>query len=245
MADTKRRARGEDSIFFAPSRGCWVGEITVGWKPDGRRDRITVRGKTKTEVRDKLRAKHQELNANVRTPANYTVQQCIEDWLDSLTTQSPRTLTNYWTAAGYVIELTGSIKLADLKARDVQLALTKLAGKKSTRSVRMYRMVLVRAIRHAQVNDLAMRNVAELVSVPAGQPGRPSKALTLEQALPCWRQQRSTVCGLTWRSAFSAACVPRKHEPSAGPKLTWRQAPWPSTARCGSAGTPRRRSPAD
>jgi len=45
MADTKRRARGEDSIFFAPSRKCWVGEITVGWKPDGRRDRITVRGR--------------------------------------------------------------------------------------------------------------------------------------------------------------------------------------------------------
>ena len=183
MADTKRRARGEDSIFFAPSRKCWVGEITVGWKPDGRRDRITVRGKTKTDVKNKLRAKHQELDASVRTPAHYTVQQCIEDWLNSLTTQSPTTLTNYRTAADHVIELTGNIKLADLKARDVQAALTRLATQKSTRSVRMYRMVLVRAIRHAQINDLAMRNVAELISVPAGQPGRPSKALTLEQAL--------------------------------------------------------------
>ena len=37
MADTKRRARG-DSIFFAPSRKCLAGEITVGWKPDGRRE---------------------------------------------------------------------------------------------------------------------------------------------------------------------------------------------------------------
>lgn len=183
MADTKRRARGEDSIFFAPSRKCWVGEITVGWKPDGRRDRITVRGKTKTDVKNKLRAKHQELDASVRTPAHYTVQQCIEDWLNSLTTQSPTTLTNYRTAADHVIELTGNIKLADLKARDVQAALTRLATQKSTRSVRMYRMVLVRAIRHAQINDLAMRNVAELISVPAGQPGRASKALTLEQAL--------------------------------------------------------------
>ena len=82
-----------------------------------------------------------------------------------------------------MIELIGNIKLADLKARDVQAALTRLAMQKSTRSVRMYRMVLVRAIRHAQINDLAMRNVAELISVPAGQPGRPSKALTLEQAL--------------------------------------------------------------
>jgi hypothetical protein len=45
---------GEDSIFFAPSRKCWVGEITVGWKPDSRRDRITVRGKTKTDVKNKL-----------------------------------------------------------------------------------------------------------------------------------------------------------------------------------------------
>lgn len=183
MADTKRRARGEDSIFFAPSRKCWVGEITVGWKPDGRRDRITVRGKTKTDVKNKLRAKHQELDASVRTPAHYTVQQCIEDWLNSLTTQSPTTLTNYRTAADHVIELIGNIKLADLKARDVQAALTRLAMQKSTRSVRMYRMVLVRAIRHAQINDLAMRNVAELISAPAGQPGRPSKALTLEQAL--------------------------------------------------------------
>jgi translation elongation factor EF-4 len=96
--------------------------------------------------------------------------------------QSPTTLTNYRTAADHVIELIGNIKLADLKARDVQAALTRLAMQKSTRSVRMYRMVLVRAIRHAQINDLAMRNVAELISVPAGQPGRPSKALTLEQA---------------------------------------------------------------
>lgn len=62
---------------------------------------------------------------------------------------------------------------------------------------------------------------------------------------PCWKRQGHTVCGPTRLSAFSVACVPRKHEPSAGPKLTWRQAPWLSTAQCGSAETPRRRSPAD
>jgi len=50
MAETKRRARGEDSIFYDRSRSRWAGTITVGWKPDGRRDRIIVRGKTKTEV---------------------------------------------------------------------------------------------------------------------------------------------------------------------------------------------------
>ena len=66
MAATKRRARGEDSIYYDRSRDRWTGTITVGWKPDGRRDRITVRGKTKTEVKDKLRAKHLELAAGIR-----------------------------------------------------------------------------------------------------------------------------------------------------------------------------------
>ena len=65
MAETKRRARGEDSIYYDQSRDRWTGTITVGWKPDGRRDRIT----TKTEVKDKLRATHTELAAGIRTLA--------------------------------------------------------------------------------------------------------------------------------------------------------------------------------
>jgi hypothetical protein len=74
MAETKRRARGEDSIYYDRSRNRWTGTITVGWKPDGRRDRIIVRGRTKTEVKDKLRSKHTELAAGIRTPAHHTVE---------------------------------------------------------------------------------------------------------------------------------------------------------------------------
>jgi integrase len=33
------------------------------------------------------------------------------------------------------------------------------------------------------VNDLVVRNVADLAAVPAGLPGRPSRSLDLEQAL--------------------------------------------------------------
>ena len=68
MAETKRRARGEDSIYYDRSRDRWTGTITVGWQPDGRRDRITVRGKTKT---GKLRARHLELVAGIRTPCQF------------------------------------------------------------------------------------------------------------------------------------------------------------------------------
>ena len=93
MAETKRRARGEDSIYNERSRNRWAGTITVGWKPDGRRDRIIVRGRTKTEVKDKLRAKHQELAAGVRTPAHYTVPQCLKDWLEQIADAVGRSTT--------------------------------------------------------------------------------------------------------------------------------------------------------
>jgi integrase len=183
MAETKRRARGEDSIYYDRSRDRWTGTITVGWKPDGRRDRITVRGRTKTEVKDKLRAKHTELAAGVRTPANYTVEQCLKDWLGTLNTQAESTVTGYRIMVRHLVEAIGNVKLVELKVRDVDFALGKLAKHLSTRSVRLARMILIQAIRNAMVNDLVVRNVADLAAVPTGKPGRPSKSLNLEQAL--------------------------------------------------------------
>ena len=83
----------------------------------------------------------------------------------------------------HLLELIGNVKLAELKVRDVQFALGKLAERLSTRSVRLARMILIQAFRNAMVNDLVVRNVAELASVPTGKPGRPSRSLNLEQAL--------------------------------------------------------------
>jgi integrase len=46
---------------------------------------------------------------------------------------------------------------------------------------------LTRTIRHAESRDLVGRNVATLVDTPQGQAGRPSKSLTLEQAVAVLR----------------------------------------------------------
>ena len=43
-------------------------------------------------------------------------------------------------------------------------------------------MILIQAIRNAMVNDLVVRNVADLAAVPTGKPGRLSKSLGLDQA---------------------------------------------------------------
>ena len=44
-------------------------------------------------------------------------------------------------------------------------------------------MILIQAIRNAMVNDLVVRNVADLAAAPTGKPGRPSRSFNLEQAL--------------------------------------------------------------
>ena len=52
----------------------------------------------------------------------------------------------------------------------------------STRSLQITRLLLERAIRHAEADDLVGRNVAALVKSPQGRSGRPSRSFTLEQA---------------------------------------------------------------
>ena len=93
------------------------------------------------------------------------------------------TVTGYQITVRHLTGLIGNVKLADLKVRDVQFALGKLAERLSTRSVRLARMILIQATRNAMANDLVVRNVADLTAVPTGKPGRPSRSLNLEQAL--------------------------------------------------------------
>jgi hypothetical protein len=50
-----RRPRGEDAIYFAAAKNRYVGSVSLGYGPDGKRIRRKVLGKTKQEVRDRLK----------------------------------------------------------------------------------------------------------------------------------------------------------------------------------------------
>src|ERR1700734_1551892 len=185
QATSKRRGHGEDSIYWDESRKRYIGAVDLGFSPAGTRIRKKVSGKTKVEVRDKLRELHKETDAGLRPRRRYTVGDALEDWLaHGLDGLSERTVTLYrGTIAKALNEELGSVKLTDLTASGVQRALTALAARSSTRTVQIAHNVLVRAIRHAERDDLVGRNVAALVDAPKGQlDGRPSKSLTLEQA---------------------------------------------------------------
>jgi hypothetical protein len=69
-----------------------------------------------------------------------------------------------------------------LSAADVRSALAELGGHLSMRSLQTAHNCLVGAIRHAEADVLVPRNVAALIRAPTRGEGRPSQALSLEQA---------------------------------------------------------------
>ena len=183
MAESRpRRGHGEDSIYYDQANHYWVAAVSLGYK-GGKRVRRKVTGRTKTEVRTKLRDLRRDLDNGVRSSATYTVGDALDDWLaNGLSGRSDRTKDLYRDTVKPLREQFGEVKLRELTAGDVQETLDLLAGRLSTRSLQITRLCLERAIRHAEIRDLVGRNVAALIKAPAGRAGRPSKSLTLEQA---------------------------------------------------------------
>jgi integrase len=191
----KRRGQGEDSIYWDSSKNRYVGAVSQGFSPAGKRLRRKVTGRTKAEVRDKLRELHLQVDSGLRPRRRYTVDDALDDWLaHGLDGVSARTVTLYrGTIAPVLRQQLGTVRLTDLTASDVQAALTAIAARMSTRTVQISHNVLVRAIRHAECDDLVARNVAALVKPPKGQQtGRPSKAFTLEQAAALMEAAKGT-----------------------------------------------------
>jgi integrase len=182
-ASVRRRGHGEDGIYFAADKNRYIGAVSVGFGPDGKRLRRKVSGKTKQEVRDKLRALHAELNVGLQPSAGHTVRAAVDDWLEhGLSGRSARTVQLYRDGVRPLTDRIGARPLSKLSAADVRSALAALSDQLSTRSLQIAHNCLVRAIRHAEADDLVGRNVAALVRPPTGSEGRPSKALSVEQA---------------------------------------------------------------
>ncbi len=175
----------QGSIY--PEGNGYTGAIDLGFDGAGKRQRIKRKGRTKTAVKDKLIKVVQDRESGVQTTKdteNYTVEQAMTDWLSKgLKGLEPGTVTGYRILAEqHVMPLIGARKLKELSADEVDDWLDGLTGNLSTRSLQTVHWTVKRAIRQAQARDRVLRNVAELVTTPKGTAGRPSKALSLDQA---------------------------------------------------------------
>jgi integrase len=175
---------GKYEATIYPEQDGYTGAISLGFDGRGRRKRIKRKGRTKEAVKDKLREAVNDLESGIKASPNYTVTDAVTDWLaKGLKGRTGKTVETLSGLAGqHVVPEIGAIKLGRLSADDVDEWLDGLTGKLSTRTLQTVHSILKRSIRQAQARDKVMRNVAELVTTPKGRDGRPSRALTLDQA---------------------------------------------------------------
>ena len=58
-----------------------MGAVSLGFSPSGTRIRKKVIGRTKTEVRDKLKELHKQVESGLRPRRRYKVGDALDDWL--------------------------------------------------------------------------------------------------------------------------------------------------------------------
>lgn len=180
---------GNYEATIYPEGNGYTGAISLGFKPDGKRNRPKRKGRTKTEVKEKLKKLIKDLEAGINGPENYTVGDAVNDWLTmGLKGRDPNTVTtNRILAEKHVIPLIGKVKLKDLRADHVDDWLDGLKGKLATRTLQGVHSILKRSIRFAQARDRVLRNVAELSPrLRAGRGVRVRHSRSSRQRL-CWR----------------------------------------------------------
>ncbi len=188
---------GKYEATIYPEGDGYTGAMDVGYDGSGRRQRIKRKGRTKTIVKDKLKDVVDNLNQGIKTDKdseNYSVGDAVRDWLSKgLRGRAPKTLTTLNTLAEqHVIPLIGATKLRELDADQVDDRLDGLSVKLASSSLYRVHSILKRSIRQAQARDKVIRNVAELVSTPKGTEGRPSKAMTFDQAAALLEQAKQS-----------------------------------------------------
>lgn len=190
----KQARRGDGSIYWDESKGCYVGSISLGHNPDGTRNRPSVRGGTMKEVRRKLKELKEDHDDGIELGDKYTIEQAARDWLKSgVRGREDSTMENLHSYTEvHIIPGLGKAKLKRLTADQVDRFLESLTDKLATSTIERVLNTLRRIIRFAESRNKVRRNVAMLVDPPKGKEGRPSKSMTLAQAQAVLRASRGS-----------------------------------------------------
>jgi integrase len=191
-----RRSRGDGSVFWDASRGCWVGSVDIGRDPaTGDRRRRKVSAATKTECRDKVdELRREKARTGTVAPRNITVEKCVRDLLASPPPawRSPVTIEVNTAHAERSIGALGKIRLVSLTSGQVRAMLDQMVRDGyATSTIAATKGVLALAIHRAEQEGLVGRNVARLADTPHGTV-TPSRSMNLAQIRALFASDLST-----------------------------------------------------
>ncbi len=187
----RRRGNNEGTISKRKD-GRWCAAITTGYDDEGRQNRQFYYGKTRQEVADKLnQAVHRLSTGTYVEPNKITVGQWVDTWLNEYKKPSvrPTTYESYeYLTRVHIIPSIGHITLKDLRPEQLQKLYndklckgrTDNSGGLSARTVRYIHIIIHEALSQAVKNNLIVRNVSELTTLPK-QSKKEMRVLTLEE----------------------------------------------------------------
>lgn len=157
-----KRAHGEGTITRRPD-GTWVGQISLGYKADGKRNRPTVYGKTQKEVREKLFELKQRSANGLLATTKLTLTSYLERWLtEKARVLEPRTIRDYrYNIERHILPRLGGTRLEKLTPLAVQSMVSDIDDKSGTRTASYCRTILNGALVQAVKWQLIPRNVVE------------------------------------------------------------------------------------
>jgi integrase len=179
----QRSRKGGGTVFWDEDRGCYVGQLSH-YDAASNRKRPKVYAATKAGCWEKL----DELRAELKktgsvAPRDLTVADLIDDLLahPPADWKSPLTLVNRRNYAARIAVGLGKVKVARLTVAQVERFLEDAAAEGlSADMMRRLRSTLRLAIRRAERDGRATRNVAALAELPAA-PRRQSRAMNIAQ----------------------------------------------------------------
>ena len=170
---SKRRPRGDGTVYARTRTRkdgtvakTYVGQITVGHRNDGKPKKETVYGKTKREVREKLKQLQREVDDGVYSSDRSTVSEYLAEWLQ-LKKLEVRTRTHKQYEDNirlYIIPHIGTVKLRELTSRHVEGMMLKVAESTSNDAANKARGTLSNALNKAVRQGLIARNPVDGVA---------------------------------------------------------------------------------
>lgn len=156
-----RRSNGEGNIRRQPT-GNWRAELMDGYTAEGKRNMVRFSGKTRAEVKDKLRAYQQQAEANIHLDKNLRFGDFADLWYADYRSQvQPSTYSCYKYTLALLKKHFGAMPLCEILPLHVNRFLDGLAAQGySSSQLRKCRAMLIQIFTMAEDNGLVVRNAA-------------------------------------------------------------------------------------
>ena len=164
----KTRGRYEGSVFQR-SDGRWVAEISVGHKPNGKRDKRSSYHKTKLEATKALsKLRNAQETGMLGNAQNRTLEVYLNEWLAlKKPSLKPSTVATYQDfIKRLVVPALGKVKLEKLTAFHLDQLYRSLSERYAPRTPRVVHSFLHGALKQAERWGYVTRNVSDAATPP-------------------------------------------------------------------------------